>query len=268
MTEIAKQDKIQALHQFSKDVMVIWQNTKSIKEVFAPNLTEQEFKFFCGLGISLGANPFKREIWAVKYDKSKPAAVFCGRDFYRRKAQEQSDYDGHIVDVVYSNDKFRVENGMPRHEWALNERGDIVGAYFTGWRKSVDKTFFHFVKFTEYNKGQSSWNNMPETMIKKVVEAQGLRMMFQGIFSGTYDESEIYDEEAEYDSVEVLETKKLDEKLNIPKKEATGTAKKAQPEKFESHKPKTMDEAMSEIDKEKSLGSANAEPPDQNELPV
>lgn len=209
--EITKAEKVTALHKFSKDVMEVWNNTDRIKEVFAPTLTATEFKFFCGLGISLGANPFKREIWAVKYDKSKPAAIFCGRDFYRRKAQEQPDYLGHIAEAVYENDEYSVVDGKPEHKFTLKDRGDMIGAYFVGYRKNMVRCFYHFVKFSEYNKQQSLWKTHPESQIKKVAESQGLRMMFQGVFAGTYDESEIFDADVETDDI-------LGDPIEMPKK--------------------------------------------------
>lgn len=174
-----------------KDAAIeIWSNVNEIRKLFAANLDEREFTFFMTLGKGLGANPFKREIWAVKYDASKPASIFCGRDFYRRKAQEQEDYNGHVTDAVYTNDQFQVINGIPQHTYSLVDRGELIGAYTAVYRKSIDKPFFVFVKLSEYDKGFSLWKTMKETLIKKVSEAQGLRGAYQGIFAGTYDESE------------------------------------------------------------------------------
>jgi len=245
--EVAIKDKVLALHQFSNDVMQIWSKTDEVRKLFAPDLNEVEFKFFCGLGITLGANPFKREIWPVKYDKSKPAAIFTGRDFARRKAQEQNDYDGHIAEAVYSNDDFKVVNGLPKHEWSWGDRGDLLGAYFLGNRKNIKSQFFHYVKLSEYNKKQSSWNTMPETMIKKVAEAQGLRMMFQGIFEGTYDESESYG--AGFSEADVL-----GDPIEMPKPK--DIEKKVEPQK---------DDPPAETE---SVGDENAQPPDDIPMPV
>lgn len=47
---------------------------------------------------------------------------------------------------------------------------------------------------TEYATGKSLWVTKPETMIKKVAEAQVLRMTFVEEFNGTYDESEEWDD--------------------------------------------------------------------------
>jgi phage recombination protein Bet len=189
----------QAIEKKSSDVDVkigstidVWAKTDKIREIFAPNLSQTEFMAFVGLGKSIGANPFTREIWAVKYDKSAPAAIFCGRDFYRKKAQEQRDYNGHMVEAVYSKDEFRmnVREGVPEHSYNMADRGQLIGAYGIAWKKGVDHPVYVFVKLSEYDKGFSLWKSMKETLIKKVAEAQVLRMGWQGIFAGTYSEDE------------------------------------------------------------------------------
>lgn len=162
----------------------------NVKKCFAPSLTNEEFKIFIGLGKSLGANPFTREIWAVKYG-SGSASIFCGRDFYRRKAQEQPDYDGHIVNAIYENDSFQIKGGEPEHIVnSFKNRGNLIGSFCSVYKKGIRVPYFVTVRLDEYNKGQSNWKTMPETMIKKVSEAQALRGAYQGIFRGTYDESE------------------------------------------------------------------------------
>jgi phage recombination protein Bet len=165
-----------------------WSNIDQIKKTFAPTLTEMEFGLFLTMGKSLGANPFNREIWAVKYG-SGAAQIFCGRDFYRRKAQEQPDYTGHQVDAVYENDEFKMVNGKPNHSYQIANRGKLVGAYCIVFVKNREP-FFTFAEMSEYNSGQSNWKTKPATMIKKVAEAQALRSAFQGVFQGTYEESE------------------------------------------------------------------------------
>jgi phage recombination protein Bet len=171
-----------------------------IRKMFAPQLTNQEFGMFVGLGKSLGANPFLREIWAVKYGNSE-AQIFLGRDFYRRKAQEEPDYKGHQVDAIYSNDEFKMSGGKPEHSYSLQDRGKLIGAYCVVYR-SNNEPYFNTVRFDEYFAGGHNkpnlWDKKPETMIKKVAEAQALRGAFQGVFAGTYDQSEEWiDEEIE-----------------------------------------------------------------------
>ena len=180
------------------DIERIWSKDSysKIRKMFAPQLTNDEFSIFVGLGKSLGANPFTREIWCIKYGNSE-AQIFLGRDFYRRKAQEQPQYKGHQVDAIYSNDEFKMANGKPEHSYSLQDRGELIGAYALVYR-SDNEPFFLTVKFSEYTTGKALWNQKPETMIKKVAEAQALRGAFQGVFAGTYDQSEEWvDEEIE-----------------------------------------------------------------------
>ena len=179
----------------------VWKQIEQIRALFAPTLTDKEFMFFVKLGKSLGANPFLREIWAIKFDSKQPAQIFLGRDFYRRKAQELPNYNGHIVDAVYENDEFVVENGKPIHRYSLKNRGRLIGAYCVVHRKDTGNPYFVYVNLDEYDKGFSNWKIMPETMLKKVAESQALRGAFQGVFAGTYDESESWHVETVEDPV-------------------------------------------------------------------
>lgn len=191
--------------EIKKNELEVWEQKEQIRKIFAPNLSTTEFEYFCSLGKALNANPFTREIWAVKYDSKQPAQIFCGRDFYRKKAQELPNYNGHIVDAVYENDKFTVENGKPKHTYSLSNRGKLIGAYCVVYRKDTANPYFVYVDFNEYNKGFSNWKSMPATMIKKVAEAQALRGAFQGVFAGTYDESEKWIENNETTTEEITE---------------------------------------------------------------
>lgn len=191
----------------------IWQDESSlaeIKKIFGRGLSEAEFTTLCKIGEATGLNPFLREIWAVKYGNSS-ANIFIGRDGYRKAAQNNQDYDYHISDAVYDNDNFTVKNGEVDHEYNLKDRGKIIGAYCVVKRKNSSKPNFVFVEFKEY-KGKSVWETKPATMIKKVAEAQGLRMTFQSLFAGTYDESEDWKTDAKNTSqVEILATKEQKE---------------------------------------------------------
>jgi len=174
----------------------IWENPAQIEEVrkiYGQQLTPQEFGVFLGIGQATGLNPFLRELYAVKYGGS-PAQIFIGRDGYRRSAQSHSDYDWHQVDAVYSNDVFEVKEGGVIHNYNLNDRGFLQGAYCITKRRNSSRPIFTYVELKEYTTGKSIWATKPATMIKKVAEAQGLRMTFQALFAGTYDESEQWED--------------------------------------------------------------------------
>lgn len=174
-----------------KNELTIWQDSKElaqVKEAFGKSLTINEWTMFLQIGKSLNLNPFMREIYAVKYGSN--CNIFIGRDGYRRVAQEQPQYNGHIVESIYEKDEFSIVDGRVHHKFNFFNRGKLVGAYCEVYRKDLATPIRVMVQFSEYNTNQSIWKSKPETMIKKVAESQALRMAFQGLFSGTYNESE------------------------------------------------------------------------------
>ena len=227
---------------------MIWQENKAldeIKKIYGKDLTEGEFTTLCQIGQATGLNPFLREIWAVKYGGS-PASIFIGRDGYRKAAQRDPEYDYHLTDAVYQNDDFKVENGEVKHAYPITDRGALIGAYCVIKRRSASKATFTFIEFKEYyqgNKdedgkikkkfdrfkkqyvdmGETLWDSKPATMIKKVAEAQGLRMAFQSMFAGTYAEDERWEEE-EFQEADAVTESGETVKLPDPKVE-----KKIQP---------------------------------------
>lgn len=205
----------------------VWEDMKNIeqiKHIFAPKLNPMEFTIFVEMGKATRLNPFLKEIWAIKYDERNPAQIFIGRDGYRKSAQRHPLYDFHNVDAVYSNDEFNVSNGTVHHKYCLKERGSLVGAYCIVHQKKSSHPTYVFVELQEYNKGQSVWRDKPATMIKKVAEAQALKMAFQELFAGSYHEYE----EFEIDNNNVKKVKGvqgLKEKLGIiPIKEEVNEA--------------------------------------------
>jgi phage recombination protein Bet len=181
----------------------VWEcdlSLKEIRDIYASKATENEFKAFVGLGKATGLNPFLREIWCVKYGDSSPASIFIGRDGYRRSAQSNPNYDYHYAEAVYSNDDFHYnfKLGEVTHKQNLKDRGQLIGAYCIVAKKNSSKPIYVFVEFKEYNSGKSNWASKPATMIKKVAEAQALRMAFQELFAGSYAPEEL-DREREID---------------------------------------------------------------------
>ena len=117
----------------------IWNDNEHLQEIrklFAPTLSDIEFKIYVGMGKATGLNPFLKEIWAIKFGKDKdgkelPAQIFIGRDGYRKGAQSHPEYDFHQSDAVYENDKFDV-NKPPADSISHNKQflGDLGNRKF------------------------------------------------------------------------------------------------------------------------------------------
>lgn len=197
-------------------VLTMWKDQKqleTIKDMFAKHATKEEFDIFVQLGINTGLNPFLREIWLVKYDKNAAAQIFVGRDGYRKIISTNAQYDGHIVDAVFSNDEFNVDliAGHVKHIPNFKNRGTLIGAYCIVYMKGARIPHYVFAEVSEYNTGRSIWKDKPSTMIKKVAEAQAIRMADQTC-AGTYSDGEMPEDKVGDHS---SKSKKLNESLKI-----------------------------------------------------
>lgn len=206
----------------------MWSNESKLMEIrkmVSPStpLTELEFSFLVQLGKATQLNPFMREIWVVKYrrrnrDSGKfeelPAQIFIGRDGYRKAAQRQKDYEYHQVNAVYSNDKFQIIDDIIHHTYGFSNRGELLGAYCIVKRKSAERQTYVMATMKEYNQKQSLWNDKPETMIKKVAEAQALRQAFQEVLAGTYSDAELEPEKSQEPGFTIVSGNSQTDKLN------------------------------------------------------
>jgi phage recombination protein Bet len=174
----------------------MWTDEKSLAEIrgiICPSapLSDVEFGLVVQIGRAAQLNPFLKEIWVIKYGPKSAAQIFIGRDGYRKGAQRQSDYEYHQVNAVYSEDEFRISSDEIQHSHGFSNRGELLGAYCLVKRKSASKPTYVMVNIAEYNLKQGLWTSKPETMIKKVAEAQALRQSFQEAFAGTYSDAEL-----------------------------------------------------------------------------
>lgn len=146
----------------------------------ASALTVGETKQFVNVAKAFNLNPFKREIYAIPYDKSvmrdgkwvkeRQLSIITGYEVYLKRAERTDKLDG----------------------WEVKTEGedDAMKAIITIHRKDWKHPFHHEVYFTEVakkdrdGKSQSMWKTMPKFMLKKVCVAQAFRMAFPDEFGG------------------------------------------------------------------------------------
>ncbi|HJY22922.1 MAG TPA: RecT family recombinase [Hanamia sp.] len=176
-------------------VLSMWNDPKKLEEIrkiYAPKLSDGEFKAFVEMGIATCLNPFLREIWAVKYDQSAPAQIFIGRDGYRKIISRNEGFEGLIVESVCANDEFNVDivKGEVKHIPNIKDRGKLIGGYCIIYMRGMRIPYYVFVPIEEYDTGRSVWKDKKHTMIKKVAECQCIRMADQTCAS-TYSPDEM-----------------------------------------------------------------------------
>lgn len=134
-------------------------------------LTDAEKVQFVEMCTIFNLNPFKREIYAVKYGNDVSFPV--GFETYLKRAERTGLLDG----------------------WNAKTEGSIANgdlmAIVVIHRKDRSKPFIHNVDFEEFKKNSPFWQNSPKYMIKKVCTAQAFRLCFPDDIGGlpyTYDE--------------------------------------------------------------------------------
>jgi phage recombination protein Bet len=146
-----------------------------------PLATGQEVALFLNQCAMFGLNPFKREIYLIKYSQKDPATFVVGYETYIKRAERTGKWAGMESGTEDGKD------GMPIKAWAKV------------YRKDWERPLCHEVFWTEYAQYKDEWANnqktgnriltkfwkeKPRTMLKKVAIEQAMRMAFPDEFAG------------------------------------------------------------------------------------
>ncbi len=150
-------------------------------------LQDEHKKLFIALAVRNNLDPFKREIYAVPYevDGKVQLSVVTGYEVYLKRAERSSKLDGWKCWTEGEGDKLKAVIEIKRKDWS--------------------QPLKHEVLFKEYNLGYKIWRTKPQTMIKKVVIAQGFRLAFPEEVGGMpYTSDEIESHEATEEDMEAF----------------------------------------------------------------
>jgi phage recombination protein Bet len=147
-----------------------------IKNTVAKGATNDELQMFMYLANQYSLDPFKKEIWFMKYNNQ--TNIMTSRDGYLKYAQLNEDFEGLMSFVVKEGDIFEIDASEYKvtHKFGAN-RGHILGAWARCDRKGK-KPFIAYVEFAEYNKNTNIWKSYPSAMIQKVAEVFVLKRAF------------------------------------------------------------------------------------------
>ena len=219
---------------------------QEVREYLCPIATDNEMYLLLGICKSYGLNPFKREVHIIKYDAKSHAQIVVGYDVYIKRAERTKLLNG-----------WNVDSGTAKIMEVDGKEKVVPVATIDIWRKDWDKPFHWTVRLDQFNKKQSTWNQIPDFMGKKVAIAQGFRLAFPDELGGmpyTPEEAEVYDLQNKDKAIEakvvteapktVDEVKKAAEATPAPAPEnkiplIEGKVTKIEPHKYKSGKFKT-----------------------------
>ena len=157
-TVVVKVDAKDSQALMLDDCTISWAD---IKQTIAVGATDTELVMFMNICQSHQLNPFKREIYFVKYGAAK-ASFIVGYEVYLKRAEATGQLDG----------------------WSVAVTDDKQKAIVTIHRKDRSKAVVWEVDRAEFDSGKSTWAKMPMFMLKKVAIAQGFRLAFPEVVGG------------------------------------------------------------------------------------
>jgi len=176
-----------------------------IRRTVAPGASDDEAALFLRVAQSLDLNPFLKEVWCVKQldadgvpktnrkGEEYPAQIMVGRDGLLTIAERSGVFDGLVSGVVKTGDEFEFGLEKPTHVFGAT-RGKIVGAYAYAYRSDRRYPYRMFAEWAEHGLPMtrqggkpdgalinpwSPWSKTPSLMIKKVAEANALKLAFR-----------------------------------------------------------------------------------------
>ena len=160
-----------------------------VREFLCPSISSAEFNILMNICRMMHLNPFAKDVYIIKYDKNSPAQYVISKDAFLKAAAADPAYDGMESGVVVK----KADGTIEYRSGALYDPDDekLLGGWAQVYRKDRKVPDRAEVTFKEYNKGKSTWKEIPGTMIEKVASAQALRRAFPNGMSGIYTEDEI-----------------------------------------------------------------------------
>jgi len=143
----------------------------AVKAYLCANATKEEIVLFLNQCNMFQLNPFKREIYLIKYT-NYPAQIVVGYETYLKRAERSKQWDG-------------MESGIK----GSLKKHDLV-AWAKIYRKDWKRPLYHEVDYNEFVKTKADgtvtrfWAKMPKTMLKKVCISQAFRLAFPDEMAG------------------------------------------------------------------------------------
>ena len=167
---------------------------KTIKAYINQYATDQEIALFLNQCAMFQLNPFKREIYLIKYSSNQPATFVVGYEVYLKRAERTDKWAG-------------MESGTEDDP----KTGRTLKAWAKVYRKDWTACLYHEVYLEEYiqktKEGEPTrfWKDKPRTMLKKVAISQAFRMAFPDEFAGMpYTAEEMPVDHAKIPAAEVI----------------------------------------------------------------
>lgn len=166
-----------------------------VRRFLCPLASDAEIGLFLKVCQSENLNPFKKEIFLVKFAPDQAASIIIATEVFLKAAENSPEYAGCEAGIILKGAKrpeFREGSFLLDEEEAA-----LAGGWAKVYRKDREKPTYAAVNIKEYRKFTKGgrvtrfWDDMPATMIRKVALSHALREAFPNRFAGTFTTAEV-----------------------------------------------------------------------------
>lgn len=149
-------------------------------------VSDQEVLMFLSLCQYQHLNPFLNEAYLVKFKGDKPAQIIVSKEAFMKRAESHPEFAGMEAGIVVARGEEMLE--LPG---AIKLPKDhLVGAWAKVYRKDRERPIHIQIALNEFSKGQATWNQMPQTMIRKTAIVNALREAFPQELGAMYTDDD------------------------------------------------------------------------------
>lgn len=149
------------------------------------NVSDQDMVQFMSICKYNQLNPFLNEAYLVKFG-TQPAQMIVSKEALMKRAEACEQYEGIQAGVIVIRETQVVE--LEGTFYLGTDK--LVGGWAKVYRSDRKFPIVSRVRLEEYDKKQSTWNEKPSTMIKKVAQVQALREAFPTQLGAMYTAEE------------------------------------------------------------------------------
>lgn len=157
-----------------------------MRNSFAPTASDSEFLLFAHKAASYGLDPFKNEIFFIKYGNT--ARIQFAAEAYLSKAREQEGFQAPDTQMVHENDEFKISMNKETKQMEVEQheigfpRGRIIGAYSIAYRDGYPPVTVIMdideIKHMFTGQNKDNWNKWTSDMFGKHVQQRALKRQY------------------------------------------------------------------------------------------
>ena len=178
------------------------------------DVTDQELVQFISVCKFNKLNPFLNEAYLIKFKSARGdgnAQMIVSKEALFKRAEACEQYDGIEAGIIV----LRGDNVVELEGCFRQAKDVLLGGWAKVYRKDRRVTTVSKVNLSEYDKGNSIWNEKKATMISKIAKVQALREAFPSQLGAMYAKEETTAIEQQAKQVKDVDCEEVDANAGV-----------------------------------------------------